>query len=514
MAVAHRVAEGFRQGVVDAQGLHRSQIVVQGVGVGAVGTEGKAAVLTGGSRLRHIGRGVRAVHIRGRGQRAGDLGRVFSHARRGRRHRGRVVGAPDGDGQRARGRIAVIVCVGIGESLVHRLPRAQGRSLVAAHHKAVAAVGIEAHRAVVRLCFRRPGKVRAVRAGHGSGQHITVGRGVGLVRSCVRHTRRNAGRVVVHGKLQGGLGAVAVTVRHRQGHFVGQAVRPFRVRKGLLQRIGIGQLAAARIKSHGERAAGHVHRIRHQPASGPDRNIVDNNAAHTVGRGHAQAADSGSLLRITAADQTGLAHFQGLHHGPRAAVTRARAALLLQHLQAYAVVGRRRGGHGPRPPLGRGRRRAGDGRTAIAEAALASASFTKTVTTEIEAPKGFQALQQGERRVIKFQRIKSARVGGIQKTRRRHKIRIIKGGKKGLAGDRHAVHGKFGQMVGRQVIKAHQHHRAPVGEGKNKILPLAGNGGVLRYEIQSQTPLGRGGDLHTLSSLRAKNFYLTHDGAS
>ena len=364
--------------------------------------------------------------------------------------------------------------------------------------------------------------MRAVRAGHGSGQHITAGRGVGLVRSCVRHTRRNAGRVVVHGKLQGGLGAVAVTVRHRHGHFVGQTVRPLRVRKGLLQLIGIGQLAAARIKSHGERAAGHVHRIRHQPASGPDRNIVDNNAAHAVGRGHAQAADSGSLLRITAADQTGLAHFQGLHHGPRAAVTRAavtrtavtRTALLLQNLQAYAVVGRRRGGHGPRPPLGRGRRRAGDGRTAIAEAALASASFTKTVTTEIEAPKGFQALQQGERRVIKFQRIKSARVGGIQKTRRRHKIRIIKGGKKGLAGDRHAVHGKFGQMVGRQVIKAHQHHRAPVGEGKNKILPLAGNGGVLRYEIQSQTPLGRGGDLHMLSSLRAKNFYLTHDGAS
>ena len=58
VAVAHRVAEGLRQGLVHAQGLHRAVGVVQGIGVGAVGRQGKAAVASSGVGLGFIDRGV------------------------------------------------------------------------------------------------------------------------------------------------------------------------------------------------------------------------------------------------------------------------------------------------------------------------------------------------------------------------------------------------------------------------------------------------------------------------
>lgn len=125
-----------------------------------------------------------------------------------------------------------------------------------------------------------------------------------------------------------------------------------------------------------------------------------------------------------------------------------------------------------------------------------------------------QAANQGRGRAVKIQRIQAARVRRCKLARRGHEIRIIEGGKEFLAGNHHAVHGKFRQMVGGQVIKPYQHHRAPVREHKDQVTPLADNAGILQGKGQGQTPLGGGNYFHTLSGLRTGNFDLSHDDAS
>ena len=127
MAVADRVGEGVGNGFARTQPLHQWGCVVQGVGIGAVGVEGQAAVGSGFTCF--WGKGHRIVQVRvlrlGQGSRCADL-RIFGNGSGSGGDSGCVVGPADGHGQRIGGRTAVPVADRIGDGVGEGFAHAEG----------------------------------------------------------------------------------------------------------------------------------------------------------------------------------------------------------------------------------------------------------------------------------------------------------------------------------------------------------------------------------------------------
>ena len=256
MAVADRVGEGVGNGFARTQPLHQWGCVVQGVGIGAVGVEGQAAVGSGFTCF--WGKGHRIVQVRvlrlGQGSRCADL-RIFGNGSGSGGDSGCVVGPADGHGQRIGGRTAVPVAGGVDEGVGDGFARAealyQRRGVV--ERVGVGAVGVQGQGSVKpglgNLGGERQGVVdiRVLRQRQGSrcGDLSVLG---GRCGGC------GDGRDVIgapDGDGQGVGAGAAVPVRDGIGEHVGggfSGPEPLDGGRGVVQRIDI---RAVRIQGQG-----------------------------------------------------------------------------------------------------------------------------------------------------------------------------------------------------------------------------------------------------------------------
>ena len=245
------VADGIGKGVVerfpDPEGLYGGQGVVEGIGVGTVGTERQRAVEPRSGVLGEEGHGVMGVGVRGAGEetRGGGL-RVFGDGGCGVADGGRVVGAVDGDGQGIGARSAVVVPDGIGEYVKEPFPRAEG---LYGGQAVVEGIGVGA------VCVEGQGAVGSGDVAHGlDGQdvmHVGIARhgygtGGGEQRVLGHGSRGSAdgGRVVgaVDGDGQGIGGRTPVPVADGIGERVGGRfphAEPLHGGQAVVERIGI-----------------------------------------------------------------------------------------------------------------------------------------------------------------------------------------------------------------------------------------------------------------------------------
>ena len=248
MSVSNGIGEGVGKRFADAEGLHGRQVVVQRIGIGTIGAEGKGSVGAGCTALGKEGNGIVDIRVRwGRqGSRCGDL-RIFGDGG-GSGCNGRcVVGSVNGDGERVGSRCAVVVRDGVGEGVGKRFPHAEpldrGRGVV--QRIGIGAVGIQRQgpvgsgravlgkegNAVVRVHVQRCGQC-ARGGGLGVFRHGSDGGGNG---------RRVVGAVDGHGERIGADSAVAV--RDGIGEGVGERFPGAERLHGVqvvVQRVGVG----------------------------------------------------------------------------------------------------------------------------------------------------------------------------------------------------------------------------------------------------------------------------------
>ena len=247
VAVADRIGKRVAERFPDPEGLHGGQAVVEGIGIGPVGTDRQGAV---DSRCGIVGEeehDVMGVGVRGAGQETcgGGLG-VFGDGGGGAADGGNVVGAVDGYGQGVGACRAVIVPDGIGEHVEEPFPDAEclhgGQAVV--EGIGIGAIGIEGQRPVCSsdvahgLDSQDVVGVGIARDRHGTGSGEQRVLGYGSRRSA--DGRRIVGAVDGDGQGVGGRAAVAVADRvgkrigggfpHAEGLYGGQAV---------VQRIGV-----------------------------------------------------------------------------------------------------------------------------------------------------------------------------------------------------------------------------------------------------------------------------------
>ena len=146
MPVADRIGDGAGEGFAHAEGLYGGQAVVQDIGVGTIGVEGKGPVGSGRAALGDERNGVVSIRVlrRRQGPRCGDL-RIFGDGGGSGCNGRRVVGAVNGDGEGIGADSAVVVRDGIGEGVGKRFPNAErlhgGQAVV--QDIGVGAVGVE-----------------------------------------------------------------------------------------------------------------------------------------------------------------------------------------------------------------------------------------------------------------------------------------------------------------------------------------------------------------------------------
>ena len=229
MSVADRIGDGVGEGFAHAEGLYGGQAVVQDIGVGTIGVEGKGPVGSGRAALGDERNGVVSIRVLRRRQssRCGDL-RIFGDGGGSGCNGRRVVGAVNGDGERVGSRCAVVVRDGVGEGVGKRFPDAEpldrGRGVV--QYIGIGAVGPQGQGTVVPQ--------RAVLGYEGDGIPPVgiAGRWQGsggcelYVLSDGGCRCGDGGCVVgaVDGNSQGVGGGSPVVVAHRVGERFGQAV--------------------------------------------------------------------------------------------------------------------------------------------------------------------------------------------------------------------------------------------------------------------------------------------------
>ena len=248
MPVAGRVGEGVGNGFARTQPLHQRGCVVQGVGIGAVGVEGQAAVGSGFTCF--WGKGHRIVQVRvlrlGQGSRCADL-RIFGNGSGCGGDSGCIVGPADGHGQGIGGRTAVPVADRIGERIGGGFPGSElahiRRGVV--EGIGIGTVGVQVQAAVGSrfICFGDEAygvaQIRILRLGQGTrcADLRIFGNGSGC---------GSDGRYVVcsadgHGQ---GIGSgSAVPVADRVGEGVGNGFpgsEPLYQRGRVVQGIGVG----------------------------------------------------------------------------------------------------------------------------------------------------------------------------------------------------------------------------------------------------------------------------------
>ena len=259
MPVADRIGDGVGEGFAHAEGLYGGQAVVQDIGVGTIGVEGKGPVGSGRAALGDERNGVVSIRVlrRRQGSRCGDL-RIFGDGGGSGCNGRRVVGSVNGDGERVGSRCAVVVRDGIGEGIGKRFPDAEpldrGRGVV--QYIGIGAVGIQRQgpvgsgRAVLGKEGNAVVRVHVQRCGQGA-------RGGGL--GVFRHGSDGGGdgRGVV-GSVNGdgeGIGAdSAVAVRDGIGEGVGERFPNAERLHGVqvvVQRVGVGAVGIQRQGSIG-----------------------------------------------------------------------------------------------------------------------------------------------------------------------------------------------------------------------------------------------------------------------
>ena len=243
--VGCRERKRVRQAFAHAQALHRGQRIIQGIGVIARGIQRERAVEPGRACLRHKTRCIVQIRVRGRGQRAADVGRIFNNGGCGGSHNGRVIGPVDAHGYDRGRRAAVIVGYRDGKAVGQAFPGAQalqyGQRRIL--HIDIVAVGVHAERAVCagHIAQRREADHIVHVHIRGHGQRAAGGSAAfGDVHDCSGQYRRVIGAVDGHG--QGVGGRAAVPVGHRKGESVGEAFphsQALHRGQGIVQNVGI-----------------------------------------------------------------------------------------------------------------------------------------------------------------------------------------------------------------------------------------------------------------------------------
>ena len=419
-----------------------------------------------------------------------------------RRHHNAVVLAIYGDGHLARGHVAVGVGVGVGDLFRPRVAVGERLHLrvVIVELIAVGAVFVQREFAVPALLLGiRPRKVRTVRAGHRTFKRV-AGNGIAVPFRHSVHEALDGGHVVGnhHGHHAGVRGAVAV--RHGHGQIVGYLVRALAavLLRGLRKIIGVVQTPGSRIKArHFQIAFIRGHNLPRKRGAVEHHKAADDDGGHAVGRIHHHVAGSRDGRSVA---KSGFIHAEHAAAGRRIGVAVVGIVGIVDDGNVVAEVAGVAGREGHvivDVPRGRA---VGVGIHALAGPA------------DVKAAQTVETVQKVGRHIV----VKTVAVAlcacGPSGTRGRHEVGLVHGREEVLAGNLGSLHLERGHVLaGIGRVEIDELKRAPVLEGDDEIVSLAGKHGFVGGEIENETRLGSADDVAGSSCGRLGKSYIGHD---